>query len=117
MAELLQQLLHHGRPVDAGKRQGGREVVGGLGVGVQLPGSPARRDQDVHCAPRVSLSRRTPVVVGEPLRVARVERLKGGRDAGVEPTPPGLRQLAVGDLGDQGVAGPVDEVGPGSAPR
>jgi hypothetical protein len=31
----------------------------------------------------------------------------------VEPPPPHLRQLAVGDLGDQGVDGPVDEVGAG----
>ena len=113
VAELLQQLLHHGRPIGAGKRQGGREVVGRVGVGVQLPGSPARRDQDFHGATRVGLPRRTPVVVGEPLRVAQVERLKGGRDAGVEPAPPGCRQLAIGDLGDQGMGGPVDEVEPG----
>ena len=88
-------------------------MVGGLGVGMQLLGSPARRDQDVHCATRVSLPCRTPVVVGEPLWVARVECLQGGCDAGVEPAPPGLRQLAIGDLGDQGMAGTVAEVRPG----
>jgi len=79
-------------------------VVGGLGVGVQLLGSLAGGDQDIQCAPRVGLPRRAPVVVGEPLRVARAEFLEGGRDGGVEPAPSGLRQLAIGDLGDQGWA-------------
>jgi hypothetical protein len=91
VAEALQQLRHHGRPVGAGKRQGGREKVGGLGVGVHLLGPPTGGDQDVQCASRVGLARRAAVVVGEPLQVGRTERLQGGRHAGVEPAPPHLR--------------------------